>query len=202
MNARNPCEQTALHIAATCGKVKSVALLARAGARVDTQDESGITPLISASSGGHVAVIRFLVSIGQDPSKAFGPDGLTPLFGAVEFGHSKAVRTLLQLSADETVRDKNCDPPCQKIGDARCKGPLAKFGMKPLSPEITDDIRRTLARGPAFRAVSWGWQSIACQELGRVQGGARVELTLPPRRRGLRGKQSIMRALCRYSSKT
>lgn len=144
-----------------------------------------------------VSSSRYLVSIGQDPSKAFGPDGLTPLFGAVEFGHPKAVRTLLQLSADETVRDKNGDPPYHKIGDARCKGPLAKFGLKPLSPEVTDDIRRTLARGPAYRAVSWGWQSSAFQEVGRVRSGVRVDLASLPRRQGLRGKHSTMQALCR-----
>jgi ankyrin repeat protein len=61
--------------------------------------------LISASCGGYVEVVKFLLAIGADVN-AKDEVGMTALGGASIGGHIKIVRLLLDNGADVNARDK------------------------------------------------------------------------------------------------
>ena len=112
---------TALHAAAWHGEAECVRALLALGARVDTRDECGRSPLFQAcrcggggggggDGGGGGSpdgwlVVRELVGAGADVN-AKSEDGDTPLHVACRYGHAETVRILLRHDADETAR---CD---------------------------------------------------------------------------------------------
>lgn len=60
---------TALHAAAWAGRTRSAQRLLDAGAPVDAPDQAGLTPLMTAASQGHSALVRLLLHRGADPLK-------------------------------------------------------------------------------------------------------------------------------------
>ncbi len=55
--------------------------------------EGGATPLLSAAQKGHEAVVRALIELGADVSKAEN-NGVTPLSVAAQEGHTAIVQIL------------------------------------------------------------------------------------------------------------
>jgi len=61
--------------------------------------------LAQASTFGHTAMIRYLLSKGMDVNGR-GEYGHTPVMGAIALGHTEAVRTLIDAGADLRVKNK------------------------------------------------------------------------------------------------
>ncbi|CUQ67498.1 ankyrin repeat domain-containing protein [Candidatus Nitrospira inopinata] len=73
------------------------------GAKVETADEFGMTPLLLAVKHGHRPTVELLLEKGADLSRA-RHDGLTPLFMAIREGRVDMVALLLEKGADVNVR--------------------------------------------------------------------------------------------------
>ena len=74
--------------AAGAGSVSAIGALVREGARVDSQEKDGLTPLHCAASRGHADTISCLVTeCGASPSVT-DSNGCSPLFYAVTLGHA------------------------------------------------------------------------------------------------------------------
>ena len=92
--------------AAEDGEVGAILSLLSAGARVDTVDDDGRTPLSRAAREGNVEAGRVLVEAGADQDIA-DKDRRTPLFRAVDKGLIEVVRLLAERGADPAPLDKN-----------------------------------------------------------------------------------------------
>ena len=57
---------TALHKAATSGRLDVVVLLLKSGVDITVVDDSGNTPMLAAAEAGHVEVVCFLAERGAD----------------------------------------------------------------------------------------------------------------------------------------
>ena len=94
---------TALHWAITEtygtvgeGRAEMVQVLIDAGADVDTEDNTGRSPLHLASREGNMAIVKMLVEAGADVS-ATDNEGDTCLAMAAQLGHTETVRYLVGL---------------------------------------------------------------------------------------------------------
>lgn len=88
---------TALHWAALNGHDRVVAVLSRA-VDCNLRSTSGFTPLMQASTRGHIAVVNLLLRAGADPNLATR-DGWTPLHRAIANRHHAIVRLLIGAGA-------------------------------------------------------------------------------------------------------
>ncbi|KAK8092545.1 NACHT and Ankyrin domain protein [Apiospora kogelbergensis] len=84
-----------LHIAET---------LLKADAEPDTCDTRKHTPLCTASSLGHVELVKMLLEYGADPNLQ-GHEGETPLIAATRRNHTEVVRALRLRGADPNTMD-------------------------------------------------------------------------------------------------
>lgn len=98
-----------IHIAAA-GKADLAEARIRAGANVNQQDPTGLSPLMSAAYGGHLAVIDLLLANGASLELTDG-EGLTALCFACNAGQLGAVTRLLAAGADVNHRDKGDNAP-------------------------------------------------------------------------------------------
>lgn len=77
--------------------------LAAAGAKVDTRNSFGWTPLGTAAKRGHLAAVKALIAAGAD-ANAKAKDGLTPLIAAAYHGQEKVVDILIKAGVDVNAR--------------------------------------------------------------------------------------------------
>jgi ankyrin repeat protein len=80
--------------------VEVVELLVEKGANHEHLSEGGRTPLMKACRGGHVEVIKFLLSKGADVNRTTASNDHTPLSLACAGGHIAAVEVLLAAGAN------------------------------------------------------------------------------------------------------
>ncbi|CAD6891259.1 unnamed protein product [Tilletia caries] len=114
VNARDADQRTVLHwilSSPTSGSgsggtsgANALTLLIQLGAEVESKDESGWTPLMSAASAGSLDYARLLLESGASP-KATNLRSLTPLHYAASKGHTDVGRLLLEYGADVNARD-------------------------------------------------------------------------------------------------
>ena len=111
--------QTPLQIAAAMGNLRMASMLTAAGARVDSNEETGRTALHFAALGSHLDIIRFLLEKGADVN-ARDADGTSPLDEAVWRGHLEAAAILLAKGAriDEAETKTGATP----INEAAYRG--------------------------------------------------------------------------------
>ena len=111
---------TALFVAAEYGHADVVRQLANAGAKIETINDRGVTPLMSAartaleSERDQTKVVRALVDLGANVNAAES-DGTTALIWAVSTGNAEMVRLLLELGADPRIAK------CSLFGMLFCK---------------------------------------------------------------------------------
>jgi ankyrin repeat protein len=89
-----------LHLAAACGQAGVAAVLLKYGAKLDNEDERGVTPLLIASSKGDVPMIELFLK-NNDPTlnKLVFQETTTAAAAAAEGGHIEALETLHRAGA-------------------------------------------------------------------------------------------------------
>jgi uncharacterized protein len=97
-------QRTGLHNAAITGNLQIVAILIKAGARVDPRDTVGNTPLIYAADRDHVDIAKLLLDVGAQID-AENKSGMTSLMVAAKNGEVEMVRTLLGRGANPSKSD-------------------------------------------------------------------------------------------------
>jgi ankyrin repeat protein len=105
---------TPMQWAAARGHVAAIAVLLKAGARVDGVDEDGWTPLMWAAGNGNTAAIDALVAAGADVHHTSNR-GNTALHAASEKGQLDAARVLLEAGAKTDVRNNGGDQPIDVV---------------------------------------------------------------------------------------
>ncbi|KAE8253894.1 hypothetical protein A4X13_0g3623 [Tilletia indica] len=92
-------------------------MLIQLGAEVESRDESGWTPLMSAASAGSLDYVRLLLDSGASPT-ATNTRGLTPLHYAASKGHTDVGRCLLEYGAEVNARDGAKQTPLHRAASA------------------------------------------------------------------------------------
>ncbi|OQS02208.1 hypothetical protein THRCLA_21480 [Thraustotheca clavata] len=93
-------------IAARSGNLKQLELLVEEGINVCEQRWSGVTALHRACEGGHVDVIKFLLSRGADANARAAWGWYSPLHIACRYGNEEAIMILLEHGAIWNQTDK------------------------------------------------------------------------------------------------
>lgn len=110
------------------------------GASVDFRDERGQTPLMVASSQGHIDVVRVLLSRQADVN-AQDPAGRTALLKAVICRRIEIVSLLLECGADPSIADNEGSTPVSyaaKIGSISLQSLLSVESGPTGSPDVGD----------------------------------------------------------------
>jgi ankyrin repeat protein len=96
--------RTAMHYAALSGNLQIMAILIKAGAKLDPTDPLGNTPLHLAAEQDQVEAAKLLLDVGAavDPQNK---DGMTPLMIAASRGELDIVRALLAKGANPSKTD-------------------------------------------------------------------------------------------------
>lgn len=135
---------TALQWMAHWDDVETAGLLIRAGAKANTVNLYGDTPLLEACTNGNAALIEKLISAGADPNTA-RPEGQTALMTAARSGNAEAVKVLLQHGAAVDSRES-------------WRGQTAlMWAAMENHPEVAQEL---LAHGAAVDARSTTWDPI------------------------------------------
>jgi ankyrin repeat protein len=99
VNAAQPDGTTALHWAVRWDDLDTASRLIRAGARTQTANRAGATPMLLAAMNGSAAMIRTLLDAGVDPNAPVLLHGETALMMAARTGKPDAVGVLLDRGA-------------------------------------------------------------------------------------------------------
>jgi len=100
IDCKNPEGDTALHVAATAGALKTARFLLDHKLAVDIAGAGGRTPLMDAVRSGKAEMARWLMRQGANP-KAKDADGYTPLMLAVKEGRTEAIGELATVDRDD-----------------------------------------------------------------------------------------------------
>ena len=109
-NAQSSQTENSIWSASRSGNTKAIRNTIGTGADINSQDESGMTPLTWAALNGDVETMGFLASNGADVN-ARAKDGASPLHSAAFLGRSEAVDFLLKKGADVNQRNDKGESP-------------------------------------------------------------------------------------------
>lgn len=105
-------KRTALHLAATEGKLDAVISLLSHKAKGGAKDMDGSTPLHYAAAGGHASVVSALLqSLNNKEIEERNTWRKTPLHVAAEKGHDSVAVLLLEAGAKINTTDHSKDTP-------------------------------------------------------------------------------------------
>jgi uncharacterized protein len=150
-------------MAGRTGQIERVKALLADGAKVDSRDRNGDSPLNMAASKGNAALADTLITAGADVNLA-NLAGVTPLMGAAFSGNAELVRKLLAAGAKLEPVDrvkKNAATYAAGNGCTECLIELLRVGTQvnaPLENDLTllmwaaayggeSSVRLLLARG-------------------------------------------------------
>jgi hypothetical protein len=108
LHARDPCGATALFFACYRGRPSVLRLLLERGGDPTTA-QVGKTPLMSASAGGHLEIVRILLANASAKATLNHREtfsGKTALYFASYWGHWEVVWALLESGTDHTIPDR------------------------------------------------------------------------------------------------
>lgn len=103
-------------------------------------DETGITPLLTASEYGNTAMVKMLLEKGVNVNKPT-VDGLTPISSASPLGYTDIIESLLNNGADPNSADVNGVTPLMKAaskGHTKIAQILLKHGAKLTTKNLDD----------------------------------------------------------------
>eukprot|EP00752_Nemacystus_decipiens_P006536 g5887.t1 len=150
-----------------------------------------------AIQAGDARILHLLISVeGEGRRRRWARKimgGIPLLHAAAAFDSLAAVVLLLAAGADECLADGQGLRPCDIIG--------AQVVPSESRDEATEAaIRRALQRGPAFRARSWAWPTLAAVSGGGGDGSERAAAAVPGGVRIYRPKRRLfMSRFNRYS---
>lgn len=104
IEARDPQEQTPLHVAALCGSMAGIEFLLSKGADPSARNRIQQTPLHAATMRGSLDAVKRLIAAGAELDVVDMALG-APLHDAVSFGHLDIMRCLLDAGANVNCRD-------------------------------------------------------------------------------------------------
>lgn len=104
INTVNSSKETLLHVAAEYGHPSIIELLIHKGARLDPQDDRGLTALHRAASRGHTDIVRALAQAGA-PIYTLDLQGKTPVHLAAENEHMNSVKILMKEETRQSESD-------------------------------------------------------------------------------------------------
>ena len=131
---------TALNVAADDGHASTVALLLSKGARVDTRDKNGVTPLLSAAERGHTEVCELLLDNGSDLEESEPRAQWTALHIAAGRGPESLLQLLLspKYNPNLNITDRTESTPlhfASQMGHLAFVKKLLQAGADPLLPD-------------------------------------------------------------------
>ncbi|KAK3417537.1 hypothetical protein EUGRSUZ_H03472 [Eucalyptus grandis] len=94
---------TALHVAARAGRIRSAELLLGCGRTVDMANDAGNTALHEAVKNGDAELTRLLLSRASTSVYQANKEGKCPLYLAVEIGDSKILELLMEAMEENEV---------------------------------------------------------------------------------------------------
>ncbi|KAK0611987.1 ankyrin repeat-containing domain protein [Immersiella caudata] len=95
---------TRLHYACQKGYLDGAEILIQMGANIESKDNYGRTPLLSAAINGHEAVVKVLLEKGVEVESKDNY-GRTPLLSAAMNGHEAVVKVLLEKGVEVESKD-------------------------------------------------------------------------------------------------
>lgn len=103
---------TALGEAARWGRLDILKEFLATGLHVDTLTEARSTPLMLASSGGQINIVKYLLKHGADANTIGGTNGMTPLIACLAGRHTTRVylticKLLLDAGATTTLSHRD-----------------------------------------------------------------------------------------------
>jgi ankyrin repeat protein len=128
-------------MAARAGQIARVAALLEEGAKVNSRDRNGDSPLNMAAAKGNVELVDVLLKAGADVNLA-NLAGVTPLMGAAFSGKVEIVRKLLAAGARIEPLDrvkKNAATYAAGSGCADCLGELLRAGT-PVNGRLENEL--------------------------------------------------------------
>ena len=163
-NNKGNCDECLLE-ASRSGRVREAQKLLDAGANVDTCNgvackgtvgvRGGGTPLSLAFEGGHLGIIKMLLSHGADPNSA-DDENSSPLHAAALDGHIDVVRHPLTMGADPNLRDAELQTPLCNAALEGCEDVVECLLEAGADPDATNSTNRT----PLFDACSNGHDGV------------------------------------------
>ena len=173
---------TALHYAASGGRVEMMRMLIDRGADVNASTVSlwrpsrgGLTPLHGATDGGNYDAVVLLLEHGADPNAATG-EGVTPLHNAAYGGIVRMVILLLDAGADPNAQDAEGWTPLHGAAISRWLGVERVLLQAGADPNAQDDDGMT----PLHVAADQGKGGVARAlvaagaDVGMVDGNGRT----------------------------
>jgi len=108
-----------LGLACFFGHQETAEYLIKAGARVNSpsKNKMKVTPLHSATAGGHTAIVKLLLKHGADPNAREDGD-FTPLHAAAQNGDVESIRALLFNGADSHAKTAEGKIPLDYAAEA------------------------------------------------------------------------------------
>lgn len=143
LNCRDSLGQTALHRAARCRDMESIADFVQFGTDIETKDNVGQSALSIAAGIGAVQATRFLISRGSN-CESRDITGRTPILHAAQNGHAEVVRTLVDYGgANIESRDHNGCTALIAATKSGCEHTVYALTVRRASVEVRDSFQRS-----------------------------------------------------------
>lgn len=128
-------------MAARADRIERVLALLEEGAKVNSRDRNGDSPLNMAASKGNLPLVNVLMKAGADVNLA-NLSGVTPLMGATFSGNAEIMRKLLAAGANIAPLDrvkKNAVTYAAGNGCSECLAELIRAGT-PVNAALENDL--------------------------------------------------------------
>ncbi|XP_067656470.1 serine/threonine-protein phosphatase 6 regulatory ankyrin repeat subunit B-like [Haliotis asinina] len=156
--------------AAYCGHIEVFDLLVERGGDASVRDDNGDNILHVACCGGHIEMVKYVLSLNKLDVKSRGQYGRTPVMTAAYCGHIKVFDLLVERGGDASVRDDNGD----NILHVACCGGHIEMVKYVLSLNKLDiNSRGYYERTPLMTAAFFGHEKV-CEML--VERGCNISL--------------------------